>query len=144
MSKTYTTFNAAPGEGDPSPWGRIEYINHTAVVGCLFVGTAGWYIDTQRDDLDPWAQGGFWVARELLTKIPTAWRAFGAAWSHGFGEQWYEEDCAAIAVAAYILGDKKALNLLPVVERRATFWTRASRDEDLAAVLEPWAQEVKP
>ena len=51
-----------------------------------------------------WSQtpshGGIWLSADRVKAIPAARRAFAARWSHGFGDQWYEEDMAAAAVIA--------------------------------------------
>ena len=45
------------------------------------------------------SHGGFHVSDpELLAQIPAAHRAYAAKWSKGWGEAWFEEDCAACAV----------------------------------------------
>ena len=100
--KTETT--AEPQEGQESPWSIIQGRTEWAP-GVIFVSTAG--------------HGGFWISPEHLEKIPARWRAFAAKWSHGWGEQWYEEDVAAIAVGAYVLKDATALEILPRVEAQS-------------------------
>ena len=77
-----------PQRGDASPWSIIQFRQQWAP-GVIFVETAG--------------HGGFWVSPENLEKIPARWRAFAARWSHGWGEQWYEEDAAAVGVMAYVV-----------------------------------------
>jgi len=91
-----------PAVGDPSPWGTIDHVEQTKVDGCVFVGTS--------------SHGGYWVSPALLPKIPEGWQRFAAACAHGMGSQWYEEDCAGLAVGAYILEHPRALEDLPRAE----------------------------
>ena len=44
------------------------------------------------------SHGGFHLSRERNAKVPERYRAYAAMWSHGWGDTWYEEDCAALAV----------------------------------------------
>lgn len=96
-----TETNREPQKGEESPWSIIQSRTEWAP-GVIMVSTAG--------------HGGFWIAPEHLEKIPARWRAFAASWSHGWGEQWWEEDVAAVAVGAYVLEDEVALEVLPRVE----------------------------
>lgn len=66
-----------------TPWGKAD---ETTVIadGIVFYETP--------------SHGGFHVRKDLLDKIDPRARAYAAKWSHGFGEQWFEEDCAASAV----------------------------------------------
>lgn len=71
-----------PAVGDPSPWGEITHVTEHAP-GVAFVSTA--------------SHGGFFVdARE--ERIPLNLRLWGEEWSHGWGCEWFEEDCCAHAV----------------------------------------------
>ena len=66
----------------PTPWGPAQHVKDYGQ-GILEVETAG--------------HGGIYVPNELLHLIPAKERRFAAAWSHGWGENWFEEDCAAIS-----------------------------------------------
>lgn len=68
-----------------TPWGRADHVKELAP-GIIEVGTP--------------SHGGFWLAPDQLAKIPEGGRKFAAAWSHGWGEAWFEEDCAALQVIA--------------------------------------------
>ena len=72
-----------PYVGGYSPWGQADRVTVVAE-GIVFVSTP--------------SHGGFWVRPDLLERIPTAHRAYAAKWS--LSEQWYEEDCCALAVIA--------------------------------------------
>lgn len=72
-----------PEATDASPWGPIQYA-HNLAEGIVFVSTA--------------SHGGFWLSQERRDAVPALWRRYAASWSHGWGDQWYEEDCAACAV----------------------------------------------
>jgi hypothetical protein len=74
-----------PTLGSLTPWGRSD----TATVlapGIVRVITP--------------SHGGIWVAPERRHEIRPDWLAYGAQWSHGWGEGWFEEDVAACAVIA--------------------------------------------
>jgi hypothetical protein len=46
------------------------------------------------------SHGGIWLSPDRLEVVAPDYRAFAAKWSHGWGEAWFEEDCAAYAVIA--------------------------------------------
>ena len=62
-----------------TPWGVPDGVTDIGD-GILFVSTP--------------SHGGYYVPHHLLPMIAPSWRAFAAKWSHGMGDQWYEEDCA--------------------------------------------------
>ncbi len=95
------TTTSEPQKSQECPWGIIQQ-RHEWAPGVIMVSTAG--------------HGGFWIAPEHLPKLPEVWRTYARQWSHGWGEQWWEEDVAAVAVAAYVLKDEVALEVLPRVE----------------------------
>ena len=72
-----------PEATDASPWGPIQYA-HNLAEGIVFVSTA--------------SHGGFWLSQERRDAVPALWRRYAAHWAHGWGDQWYEEDCARSAV----------------------------------------------
>jgi uncharacterized protein DUF7007 len=93
-----------PGKGDESPWGQIDHVqSFPECPGLVLVGTP--------------SHGGFYVPASLNTKIPARWRAYAARWSHGWGDQWYEEDCAAYAVCVFLLGREDLRDVLEGIER---------------------------
>jgi hypothetical protein len=93
-----------PAVGSPSPWGTVEvYTAHPN--GCVSVSTA--------------SHGGVWVPPDRLECIPPKLRAYGARWSKGWGEQWYEEDIAAVAPMHYVEGCKAAGDYLPQLRKLA-------------------------
>ena len=67
--------------GSDTPWGRAQDVREVAD-GITLVTTAG--------------HGGLYVTRPM----PADARAYAAAWSHGWGARWYEEDCAVGFVIA--------------------------------------------
>ena len=79
--------DTAPTEPTPapdiSPWGLVDHATPH--------GEHIWFVSTP-------SHGGFFVAPHLRAKIPAEHRAYAARWSHGWGEGWFEEDCAAAAV----------------------------------------------
>ena len=75
------TLEQAPHVGSTSPWGKIDQATVIAE-GIVFVSTPG--------------HGGFWVRSDLLERIPLAHRAYAQVWTGS--QQWYEEDCCALAV----------------------------------------------
>jgi hypothetical protein len=70
-----------------TPWGPAQFTRNFGN-GVFMVETAG--------------HGGIYVPPELIHKIPQKERDFAAAWSHGWGENWFEEDCAAISPAYHL------------------------------------------
>lgn len=87
-------------KGQESPWGPIQEITDHGQ-GILTVYTA--------------SHGGVYVPPELLNKIPTVERNFAARWSYGWGECWFEEDCAAISPIFHF-------NLMPDKADKVTAW----------------------
>ena len=85
--------------GCGSPWGPITSIGPVTVdfddrdQGVIFVGTAG--------------HGGYIIDDKNLPLIPENW--------HGWGPNFYEEDCCAVAVAACVLKIDRAIQDLPVM-----------------------------
>ena len=75
----------APSAMRQSPWGTIQTVE-TIATGIRFVSTAG--------------HGGFWLSPERVAQVRPEWRKYAARWSNGWGDHWYEEDCAAYAVVA--------------------------------------------
>jgi hypothetical protein len=67
-----------------TPWGPAEYMD-TLAPGIVFYASN--------------SHGGFHLSPDRLEKIDPRARAFAAKWSHGFGDAWFEEDCAWSAVA---------------------------------------------
>ena len=74
-----------PEAAGPSPWGPVQMATNITP-GITFVSCSG--------------HGGFWVNSELNATVPAVWRRYAARWRRGWGDQWYEEDCAACAVVA--------------------------------------------
>jgi hypothetical protein len=112
--------NQEPKAGDRSPWGRIDEASQPRVQLDRPEGsTLGtWqHADGVRFVSTP-SHGGFWVAAERLTEIPIRWREFAAKWSRGFGPQWFEEDAAAVVVAALLLKEPRAMAYLQSMEQR--------------------------
>ena len=72
-----------PQVGNTSRWGVIDHVTVIAD-GIVFASTPG--------------HGGFWVRADLLERIPLEQRAYAQMWSGS--QQWYEEDCCALAVIA--------------------------------------------
>ena len=66
-----------------TPWGRADDIDVIAD-GITFYSAP--------------SHGGFHLSAERLERIDPRARAYAAKWSHGWGESWFEEDCAASAV----------------------------------------------
>ena len=96
--------SATPTEGGASPWGEIQVIEKLSGLGAgaVFVSTAG--------------HGGYWLPPELRELVPLRWQRFAGKWALGFGPGWYEEDCAAIAVGAFVLKHPRAIEDLPHME----------------------------
>lgn len=67
----------------PTPWGRADYMD-TVAEGIVRYGTP--------------SHGGFHLSPERLAKIDPRARAYAAKWSKGWGDAWFEEDCAGYAV----------------------------------------------
>lgn len=67
-----------------TPWGTADH-SDTIADGITFYSTP--------------SHGGFHLSPERLVKIDPRARAYAAKWSHGFGDAWFEEDCAWAAVA---------------------------------------------
>ena len=67
-----------------TPWGKAEFID-TIAPGIVFYASN--------------SHGGFHLSADRLEKIDPRGRAYAAKWSHGFGNSWFEEDCAWSAVA---------------------------------------------
>ena len=74
-----------PTYGSPTPWGPVQ---HLAIIapGIVEVATA--------------SHGGIWLSPDRLYVVSPDWRAYAAEWSKGWGDAWFEEDCAACAVIA--------------------------------------------
>lgn len=68
-----------------TPWGIADYVLERAP-GIIEIGTP--------------SHGGFWLSPERLASIPEGGRRFAAKWSHGWGDAWFEEDCASLQVFA--------------------------------------------
>ena len=66
-----------------TPWGEADHREQIAE-GIVRYGTP--------------SHGGFHLSRERNQEVPTKYREFAAKWSKGWGDTWYEEDCAALAV----------------------------------------------
>lgn len=66
-----------------TPWGPAQ---HTTVIadGITFYSTAG--------------HGGIHLSPERNEMVAPKYRAYADRWSKGWGDRWYEEDCAALAV----------------------------------------------
>ena len=64
-----------------TPWGMADYVERLSDA-VAFCGTP--------------SHGGFYVSNTVIDRIPKPWREY-AKRSSG-SEQWFEEDCAAIAV----------------------------------------------
>lgn len=72
--------DAVPVVGGSSPWGTVESVEYHAPSGAYWVHTAG--------------HGGLFVPTGLLLRISQQGRDYAAKWSHGWGPNWFEEDCA--------------------------------------------------
>lgn len=71
-----------------SPWGPVQTVEQYAD-GIAFLTTA--------------SHGGFALADHRVAQLPERYRAFAAKWSKGWEQSptwtnYYEEDCAALAV----------------------------------------------
>lgn len=77
------TSQTKPVVGAPTPWGPAETVRKIAP-GIIIVSTA--------------SHGGAWLDEDRNLSVPSAWRQYAARWSHGSGDQWYEEDGAILAV----------------------------------------------
>lgn len=74
-------------QGMETPWGVADYVTARAP-GIVAVSTP--------------RHGGVWLSAERVAQLPQWARSFAAKWSHGWGDQWFEEDsCAAVVVAAW-------------------------------------------
>lgn len=105
-----------PGCG--SPWGRITDMDGLREIqhpGVLFIRTAG--------------HGGYVIDDKNLEMIPKNWQAYASKWSNGWGPNFYEEDCCAVAVAAYVLKIDRAIRDLPWMEKNANFNLKISSPE---------------
>lgn len=78
------TFDSVP-HPDFTPWGAAQHWKE--------LGPGVWQCDTA-------SHGGIWLSPQRLRLIPEGGRRFAAAWSHGHGQAWFEEDCAALQVIA--------------------------------------------
>lgn len=67
-----------------TPWGYADTTPSRYGPGIAFYSTP--------------SHGGFFVAPTEREKIPQRYRDFAARWSKGWGDGWYEEDVAALAV----------------------------------------------
>ena len=66
-----------------TPWGAADHVECIAP-GVFAVSTP--------------SHGGLYLDDVALDAIPAAHRAYAARWSHGYGDAWFEEDCAAACV----------------------------------------------
>ena len=66
-----------------TPWGTPQQIKKMAE-GVFEISTA--------------SHGGFWLSPQCNSKVDPKWRNYASQWSHGYGDQWYEEDVAAYGV----------------------------------------------
>jgi len=66
-----------------TPWGKATHTTEYDE-GIVFYSTPG--------------HGGFYLSEERNREVDPRYREFAAKWSKGWGDQWYEEDCAALAV----------------------------------------------
>lgn len=89
--------------GGSSPWGTIQHATKLSD-GVIAVSTAG--------------HGGIFVNRgHPLSKTA---RTFADKWSHGWGPEWFEEDCAAAYVAAempHLFTDEQVETAKEMIER---------------------------
>lgn len=68
-----------------TPWGPAQEATELAP-GVTVYSTAG--------------HGGIHLSEERNALVKKKYRRFAALWSKGWGDAWYEEDCAALAVVA--------------------------------------------
>lgn len=107
--------------GCDSPWGTITSIDPVTVdfddrdEGVIFIGTAG--------------HGGYVIDDKNLPLIPENWQRIASKWSNGWGPNFYEEDCCAVAVAAHVLKIDRAIQDLPWMEKNANFNLKVSSPE---------------
>jgi hypothetical protein len=66
-----------------TPWGFADAAEEIAP-GIVFYSTP--------------SHGGYHLSLDRLASVATSHRAYAAKWSKGWGEAWYEEDCAAAIV----------------------------------------------
>lgn len=66
-----------------TPWGIADHVEQVAE-GITFYSTP--------------SHGGYHLSPERVADVPQRYRDYAAKWSKGHGDQWYEEDCAALAV----------------------------------------------
>lgn len=69
--------------GQETPWGAAQRVERICD-GVYQVSTA--------------SHGGIYVSDERINEVDDAWRVYASKWSHGFGDQWFEEDCAVCGV----------------------------------------------
>jgi hypothetical protein len=80
---TTTTTTETPTVVRNSPWGKAQTVKAIA--------DGIWFVTTP-------SHGGFYVAPHLRADIAPDLQRYAAAWCHGFGPGWFEEDCAAAIV----------------------------------------------
>lgn len=66
-----------------TPWGYADTVEDIAP-GIKFVSTP--------------SHGGFILSDERKAQVPEHYREYAASWSKGWGDNYYEEDVAALAV----------------------------------------------
>lgn len=71
--------------GSQTPWGRCD--------SCREIAPGIYSVSTP-------SHGGYFIADEQICLVSQAWREFAAKWSHGWGDRWFEEDCAVYGVIA--------------------------------------------
>lgn len=71
-----------------TPWGFADASEEIAP-GIVFYSTA--------------SHGGYLLSPDRLASVAPSHRAYAAKWSNGWGDTWYEEDCAAAIVVVTFL-----------------------------------------
>ena len=66
-----------------TPWGKPDNVVELAP-GIIRVGTP--------------SHGGFYLSDDRKAEVDPRYREFADEWAKGWGDNWYEEDCAALAV----------------------------------------------
>lgn len=107
--------------GDDTPWGRAQGVTHRKVEGgtLSIVSTAG--------------HGGIFVPPTLIARIPVEHQEYAARWSGS--RNWYEEDCAALAVIAAFPEGFPDLNAEDALKQLG-YWMDSSKKLDRTVVRE--------
>lgn len=92
--------------GEITPWGRADYKSEIAE-GITIYGTP--------------SHGGIHLSPERLEKVDEAFRKFAEKWSGH--EEWFEEDCAALAVIVTFPESFPDVTSEQIAKYTAMLWT---------------------